>query len=268
MPNELALMAFGWRLTKASRISEPVVIGPGEPRRYISHICASADAVAQERDRLIPDGAEHLIDYRYILAVSSVYWGHHDRWRELVQGAEPVARRRLKKIYASVVQASTYYDRITVDGDAKEALRSLRGEITRQRAADMASFTSALSALSSATLAPVPGNLFMGECLMSPVMLPMSMFSEVLVIRSFAPGDVLRNMFENAVDAVQEGEHARRDHHPEVSPQVGRRGPGAEDPEDRQRGAAGQGPDVARGHGGGRHADRGAEFDQERQRRA
>lgn len=304
LPNELALMAFGWRLTKVSRISKPMVIGPGEPKRYISHICASADAVAQERDRLIPNGAEGLIDYRYILAVSSVYWGHYDKWRELIQSAGPAARRRLKTIYAQVVQASTYYDRITVDGDTEETLRSLRGEITRQRAADMASFTSALSALSSATLAPVlrleprlnqirgelkllahcvrteaksnlawkasrltrrigerlrllvddefltridaperdgeiegmklicdvplelmlsggiplcmrfdvsrqppvPGNLFMGECLMSPVMLPMSMFSEVLVIRSFVPEDVLRNMFENAVDAVQEGE--------------------------------------------------------------
>lgn len=47
-----------------------------------------------------------LIDYRYILAVSSVYWGHYDKWRELVQGAGSAARRRLKTIYASVVQAS------------------------------------------------------------------------------------------------------------------------------------------------------------------
>lgn len=305
MPNELALMAFGWRLTKTSRISEPMVIGPGEPKRYISHICASADAVAQERDRLIPGGAKDLIDYRYVLAVSSVYWGHYDKWRELIQGAEPDARRRLKKIYASVVQASSYYDRIMVDGDLEEAVRSMQGEITRQRAADMASFTSALSMLACATLAPVlrleprlnqvrgelkllahcvrteaksnlawktsrlsrrigerlrllvdeefltridaperdgqiegmklicdvplelmlsggiplcmrfdvsrqppvPGNLFLGECLMSPVILPMSMFSEVLVIRAFAPGDVLRNMFENAVGVIQGGEH-------------------------------------------------------------
>lgn len=304
MPNELALTAFGWKLTKVSRISEPLVIGPGDPKRYISHICASADAVAHERSRLVPSGAAALIDYRYILAVSSVYWGHYDKWRKLVQGAAPGARRRLKQIYASVVQASTYYDRITVEGDAEEALRSLRGEITRQRAADMASFTSVLSALSCATLAPVlrleprlnevrgelkllahcvrtearsnlawkasrltrrigerlrmlvdeeflaridvperdgeiegmklvcdvplelmlsggiplcmrfdvsrqppvPGNLFMGQCLVSPVILPMSLFSEVLVVRSFAAGDVLRNMFESAVAVVQQGE--------------------------------------------------------------
>ncbi len=195
-------------------------------------------------------------------------------------------------------------DLIDVDGEAEAILKEIRGQITRVRAADMASFTSALAALSSATLVPVlrlepklndvrgdlkqlascvrseaqfnfvwktsrltrrlgermralvndeflnridaperegkiegmklvsdvplelmlsngiplclrfdvsrlppiPGNLFLGQSLTPPIILPLSAFSEVLVVRSFAADDVLRNMFEDAVRIIQSGQ--------------------------------------------------------------
>jgi hypothetical protein len=60
---------------------------------------------------------------------------------------------------------------------------------------------------------------------------------------------------------------ARRDHHPAVSPPAGEAQPGA----DMLRvvnDLLQQGPDDANRHGGGRHADCRAEFDQERRGRA
>ncbi len=44
----------------------------------------------------------------------------------------------------------------------------------------------------------------------APRLLPLSAFEEVLVVRSFAPGDRLRNVFEGAVVAVAESGRIER----------------------------------------------------------
>ena len=302
LPNEAALIAFGWKLTKTRRISMPLFVGSGDPQRYVDCICESADAVSREREELLGEFWPYL-DYRLILAVSSVHWGHYDRWRAVIQQASPSARNRLKRMYAAVVQAKSYFDLIEVDGEGEAIAKEVHSEIAKARSADMAAFTSALAALSSATLAPVlrlepklnevrgdikllascvrseghsnfvwktsrltrrlgekmralvndaflsridaperegriegmklvsdvplelmlskglplclrfdvsrlppiPGNLFLGQCLTPPIIIPLCDFSEVLVIRSFAATDVLRSMFEDAVNIIQSG---------------------------------------------------------------
>lgn len=54
-------------------------------------------------------------------------------------------------------------------------------------------------------LTVLPGNLYLIGCIMPPVILPLSAFSEILVIRSFQPEDPLRKMLELSISAVLEG---------------------------------------------------------------
>lgn len=298
-PNELALRAFGWKLTTRNRISQPITPGLPDPKRYVEAICKSADAVEQERTKLAHDLPMTLIDHKYVLAVSSVFWGHYENWRSRVQTAPPDERNILKQLMARVVQSKSYFEVIDPKKDREETAHVM-SFLASERRADMASFTSALTLLSTATLTPVlrlepklndvrgdlkllahcvrteakvnfvskssrltrrlgermrdlvddeflkridaperggqiegmkivsdvpielmltngiplcmrydvsrippvPGNLFLGQCAIPPVFLPSSSFSEILVIRSFSKDDVLRGLFEHAVNTI------------------------------------------------------------------
>jgi len=309
-PNELALMAFGWRFVRVQRISEPVGRSDTDPQVYVDRICASADAVSAERERLLTNYPPGLIDYRCVLAVASMYWGHFENWRSRIQSAEPKVRKMLKHALAAAVQAETYFDRLELDSQGRPEGGPLYAALTQQRAADMSSFTAALSMIATASLAPVlrleprlnavrgdlrtlahcvrteashnfvwktsrltgalgrkmrdlinpsfleridapeqggriegmklisdlplellptgglplglrydvsrlppvPGNLFVQECMMPPAMLPLRAFDDVLVVRSFKSNDPLRGMLAAAIEGMYESggiEHVR-----------------------------------------------------------
>lgn len=152
-PNEYALMAFGRKLTREKRISMPFFqTSPTEPQVYVDRVCESADAVFAERERLLQDLPE-MRDYRYVLAVSSMYWGHYAKWRENVQAAPKKMRSSLRAVFSAAIQATTYFDLVELGKDQKNAPLFLM--LARERAADMNSFTAAVTLIATATLAPV-----------------------------------------------------------------------------------------------------------------
>lgn len=306
-PNEIALAAFGWKFHRSKPISQPLM-ADNSSETYISRICESADAVAEERERLLKGMPNAPRDHRYVLAVASVYWGHYENWRERVQETAPELREDLKRAYASVVQAKTYFDWVKVDEFGKPAVGKLYLVMNQLRRDDMRTFTAGLSLLAAASLVPVlrleprlnsirgdlkmladctraeaprriewktsrlmtrlgqkmrsliappflqridapartgqiegmklvsdlplellptdglplglrydtsrlnplPGNLFLQQCSLPPIVLPQERFEEILVIRSFAPDDRLKPLFERATSFVTTSEQTQR----------------------------------------------------------
>ncbi len=307
MPNEIALMAFGWKFHRSKPISQPFMTD-NSSETYISRICESADAVAEERERLLKGMPNAPQDHRYVLALASVYWGHYKDWRARVQEMAPELREDLKLAYASVVQAKTYFDWIKVNEFGKPAVGKLYLAINQLRGNDMRAFTAGLSLLAAASLVPVlrleprlhsirgdlkmladctraeaqiriewktsrlmtrlgqkmrsliapsflqridaparsgqiegmklvsdlplellptyglplglrydtsrlnplPGNMFLQQCSLPPIVLPQESFEEILVIRSFAPDDRLKPLFERATSIVTTNEPTQR----------------------------------------------------------
>lgn len=300
-PNEFALSAFGWKPHQNDPISKPFTIGGGNPQRYVDRICRSAKAVQVARSKLVPS---ELCDYRFIIAVQSMYWGHFTDWRNRIPNSTKIDYKTLRLAYGLTVQATTYFDHIEVS-DSKDNL--LNNPIFQffqaQRRDDANSFTAGLTILATASLAPVlrlepklnqirgdlkqiancvrtkshhhfdwkqsrivnslcnkmrtlvnssflalidkpeygsieglklvtdlplelmhsrgmplsmrfdisrlpamPGSLFLQNCIMQPVILPIDAFSDVLVIRSFQPDDPLRSILEISISAVLEVE--------------------------------------------------------------
>jgi hypothetical protein len=154
LPNELALCAFGRTLRRVERISAPLRRGGNDPQRYVDRICRSADAVTEERARLIARLSPDLLDYRYIIAVQSIHWGHFGAWRERVAKFDGQNKAILRFAYAASVQATTYFD--TIDESEKSLIESpLFRYVTSQKAADARAFTAGLGILASSSLAPV-----------------------------------------------------------------------------------------------------------------
>lgn len=307
MPNEIALAAFGWKFHRSKPISQPLMADISS-ETYISRICESADAVAEERERLLKGMPNVPRDHRYVLAVASVYWGHYENWRARVQDSAPELREDLKHAYASVVQAKTYFDSVKVDEFGKPAVGKLYLAMNQLRGDDMRTFTSGLSLLAAATLVPVlrleprlnsirgdlkmladctraeaqrriewktsrlmtrlgqkmrsliappflqridaparngqvegmklisdlplellpsdgiplglrydtsrlnplPGNMFLQQCSLPPIVLPQERFEEILVIRSFAQDDRLKPLFERATSIVTTNEPTQK----------------------------------------------------------
>lgn len=303
MPNEIALMAFGWKFHRRKPISQPLMAN-NSSETYIIRICESADAVAEERERLLERMPNAPRDHRYILAVASIYWGHYKDWRARVQKTKPELREDLKRAYASVVQAKTYFDSVEVDEFGKPTVGELYLAMNRLRGNDMRTFTAGLSQLAAASLVPVlrleprlhsirgdlkmladctraeaqirtewktsrlmtrlgqkmrsliapsflqridaparggqiegmklvsdlplellpadglplglrydtsrlnplPGNMFLQQCSLPPIVLPQKSFEEILVIRSFAPDDHLKPLFERATNLITKRE--------------------------------------------------------------
>lgn len=296
-PNEFALSAFGWELHRNDPISKPLTMGGGNPQQYVDRICRSAKAVRLARSHLVPS---ELCDYRFIIAVQSMYWGHFTDWRYRIPNSQEVDNKTIRLAYGLTVQATTYFDHIEVS-DGKDNL--LNNPIFKffqaQRKNDANSFTAGLTILAAASLAPVlrlepklnqirgdlkqfancvrskshhhfdwkqsrmasrlckkmrtlinpsflalidkpehgsieglklvtdlplelmhsrgvplsmrfdvsrlpvmPGSLYLANCIMPPVILPMEAFSDVLVIRSFQPEDPLHGMLEISISAI------------------------------------------------------------------
>ena len=59
-------------------------------------------------------------------------------------------------------------------------------------------------------LNPLPGNMFLQQCSLPPIVLPQERFEEILVIRSFAPDDHLKPLFERATSFVSTSEPTQR----------------------------------------------------------
>ena len=59
-------------------------------------------------------------------------------------------------------------------------------------------------------LPPVPGNLFWQACMAQPMMLPLSAFDEVLIVRSFAATDPLRDLLETSFQSMVKPGRVRR----------------------------------------------------------
>lgn len=154
-PNELALMAFGRKLFVSKRISQPGFRPPVDPEVYVARICQSADAVTEERKRLLAQAPIRPIDHRLILATASAYWGIFKRWRTMVRDAEPGLKKGLEHALSAVVQGKSYFDTIDISEQGKPIVEPAYAYLAEARAMDLSAFTSALSLLSTKSLVPV-----------------------------------------------------------------------------------------------------------------
>jgi hypothetical protein len=161
LPNEVALMSFGGILKKVdalapSRISE----GARDPQRYIGRICQLADAVYEERARIMREGTlpSSLKDWDYIISVPSVHWTHY-RSSLAGSGRETSEVHRAFRIaYKACVRQKSYFDSYELEDQQcaaqlfdSAAFRS----VIQLRSDDQRCYTAALSLLASSTLAPV-----------------------------------------------------------------------------------------------------------------
>jgi hypothetical protein len=155
LPNECALEAFGRKFQKASRISMPVET-LRDPQRYVQRICASVDAVAAERSRLLENVSPDVFDYRYVFASSSVFWGHYRTWRRKANAAPVAIRKDLKHALKSMIHASTYFDSVPFVEHQGQYMPTQTGLIVmEERAKDMRSYTATLATIAASTLAPI-----------------------------------------------------------------------------------------------------------------
>lgn len=155
LPNERAMEAFGWRFQKTDRISKPVEINP-DPQRYIQRICASADAVYSERERYLKSVSFDIHDYRYVIAVPSIFWGHYKNWRRRVQGSPETIRKDLKHALKNLVHATSYFEYVpSIEVGGRQMPSPAYLEIARERSKDMLSYTATLTAIAASTFAPV-----------------------------------------------------------------------------------------------------------------
>lgn len=154
LPNERAMEAFGRKFQKEKRISRPMEMD-FDSRRYIERICKSADAVFVEREKLLEHTDIDVRDYRYVIAVPSIYWGHYRNWRNRVQNAPESIRKDFKGAIKNLVHASSYFDRVpVVELNGRQVLSPVYSLIAADRAKDMRSFTATLTTIAATTLVP------------------------------------------------------------------------------------------------------------------
>jgi hypothetical protein len=156
-PNEVALQAFGWTLRGRDDVVKRQKIGHLRAAQYVNAICRSADAVYDSRHKLLLNRRKDIVDYRYIVAVSSRPWQLAQHWRLWIAEAEPQKRRALRQVFAWVVQAGSYFDSAELSrGTFKDLMadRTFQALMT-MRAAEARAFTAGLSHLAANSLAPV-----------------------------------------------------------------------------------------------------------------
>lgn len=154
-PNERALIAFGWKLRPPMRISETLTPGGGDAQKYVHRICKSVDAVSAARRDLLRDVHPDIVDYRYVLAVPSVYWANFSTWRGEVQNSDPAMRLAKKRALSTIIRRKSYFDQLKVEHEYPHPDDELYVSLAREYAKDMHCFTAGLTLLSCATLAPV-----------------------------------------------------------------------------------------------------------------
>lgn len=155
LPNELSLIAFGRKLTTVDRISEPGITAMLDPNRYVQRICLSADAVTEERRRLMEQMSFGVVDHRMILATAGAYWGIFKRWRKMIRDAPPEVKKGVAHALAAVVQGGSYFDAVQADDEGNPVIEAAYAQLTQIRAMEMAAFSSALAMLSTKSLVPV-----------------------------------------------------------------------------------------------------------------
>lgn len=302
-PNELALEAFGWTLSQVEPISKELTPGLPNPQRYVDRICLSARTVSDARAELTKNYKRSMMDYRYIVAIQGIYWGHFNEWQKLILKAKSDDQDVIRLTYKAAVNATTYFDTINTEAQEKGILDNEMFRVFQStRSAEALAFTAGLTILASASLAPVlrlepklnrvrgdlkqiakcdrahshhqfdwkisrltrklgekmltlidpkflallekpedfgiiegiklvtdlplelmpvgqlplsmrfdtsrvapmPGNLYLMNCIMPPVVITLEEFREILIVRSFGQDDPLRDMIAKAIDASQE----------------------------------------------------------------
>jgi hypothetical protein len=155
LPNECAMEAFGWKFQKEKRISHPIEINP-DPQRYIIRICASADAISVEREKLLKNASIDIRDYRYVITAPSIFWGHYRNWKHRVQTAPESIRKDLKHAIKNLIHASSYFDNVPfVEIHGKQVPSHVYTLIAKDRAKDMRSYTATLATVAATTFAPI-----------------------------------------------------------------------------------------------------------------
>ena len=155
LPNELSLVAFGRKLPRVDRISEPGITSVLDPNRYVQRICLSVDAVTEERRRLMGLMSLGAVDHRMIVATTGAYWGIFKRWRDMVRDSPAEVKKGVAQALAAVVQGRSYFDTIQVDEEGNPAIEAAYVKLTQIRALEMSAFTSALTMLGTKSLVPV-----------------------------------------------------------------------------------------------------------------
>lgn len=161
LPNEIALMSFGGILKTVDALA-PTQISEGarDPQRYIGRICQLADAVHDERARIMRAGKlpSSLKDWEYIVSVPSVHWTHYRSPSAGSVRETSDLHRAFRIAYKACVRQESYFDsyeledqRTTAQLFESPAFRS----VIQLRSADQRCYTAALSLLASATHAPV-----------------------------------------------------------------------------------------------------------------
>lgn len=154
-PNEIALEAFGWKITHGDPVIKHGEEKPFNSENYVERICLSADAVFEERAKLLEQLSPWLCDYRYIIAVHGVYWGHYEHWRRRTVALQRVNKRFVRQWYLAAIRIPTYFDSINIKAEERDAALPVYAALNRERAADTRAFTAGLAYLAAASLAPV-----------------------------------------------------------------------------------------------------------------
>lgn len=155
-PNERALAAFGFKLTKTKYVVPPrgnaTLLSP---EMYVARICQSADAVAAARSRPAAGLHPQLIDHRAVVAIASSYSRFYRTWKELAQRAPEEQRADARRALKKVFRATTYFSTEVVESDEGPEMSRLERAFMQVQQKDAIAFTAALSMLSCATLCPV-----------------------------------------------------------------------------------------------------------------
>lgn len=154
-PNELALRALGWALRTTEPIARPLENADQDPDRYIRRICGSADAVFEARRSLLRKNVTLTPDYRWVIALPGMYWGHYDRFHKMMEDVGRADNQLLKMWLKNTIQATTYFDRIRIDDDTSAEFVARYAQMSESRARDMRSFTAGVAIIATASLAPV-----------------------------------------------------------------------------------------------------------------
>jgi len=152
-PNEIALQAFGWKLTPSQPLFRDFPKF-NSPQLYINRIIQSADAVSAFREELLTDAHPAIRDNRYILAVTAVYWGQYQNISERVARLTEKHRHTAKRTLRQIVYPTTYYDQV-LNGEIEIEATKMYLALQAERAGDLKAFTASLSCMAAASLTPV-----------------------------------------------------------------------------------------------------------------
>lgn len=153
-PNEAAMEYFGYSPKK----SKQLVAGPGNGAEFVDRIIKGTNIIDKIRTEYTKGLPRSIINYKYIVCVPSVYWDFYDNfYRDFLKKNPPSEERdALKLFFKSLKNPNGYYE---ISGTPEDLKRIIQNDVSRGcmllRAQEFRGFTTAMTALSVSTFAPV-----------------------------------------------------------------------------------------------------------------